>query len=129
MAGGRPSSYSPEYCSQVIELGRAGKSQVQIACHLEVDPKTLRDWAAAHDEFSLALTRAKAEEQNWWENIGQSSLTADKFNSAVWSKSMSARFREEYTERQKQELTGPEGGPVQVQRIERILVDPKSPEA
>lgn len=98
MPAGRPTLYKPEYCRRVIELGKDGKSQVQIACALEVDPKSLRDWAEAHEEFSLALTRAKAEEQNWWENAGQQGLFADKFNSAVWSKSVSARFREHYTE-------------------------------
>jgi hypothetical protein len=33
-------------------------------------------------------------------------LTADKFNSALWQKSVSARFRSEYTERQQVEQTG-----------------------
>lgn len=110
MPAGRPSTYDAAYCAQVIDLGRQGKSQVQIACSLDVDPATLRDWAKAHEEFALALTRAKAEEQNWWENKGQDGLTADKFNSAVWAKSMSARFRDDYTERK--EVSGPDGGPI-----------------
>ncbi len=126
MPAGRPSLYDPSYCERVIDLGKAGKSQVQIACALDVDPKTLRDWAEKHEEFSLALTRAKAHEQDWWETAGQQGLTADKFNSAVWSKSMSARFRDDYTERTKQEHSGPDGGPIAVQRIERVIVDPKA---
>ncbi len=110
MPAGRPTSYLPEYCERVIALGKEGKSQVQIACSLAVDPASLREWAKVHTEFSLALTRAKAEEQNWWENKGQDGLTADKFNSAVWAKSMSARFRDDYTERK--EVSGPDGGPI-----------------
>ncbi len=121
---GRPSSYLPEYCDSVIELGKQGKSQVQIACSIGVDPATLRDWRDVHPEFALALTRAKAEEQNWWEDKGQDGLTADKFNSAVWSKSMSARFRADYTERQQQEVSGPDGGPVLFEKIVREVVDP-----
>ena len=97
--GGRPSKYKPAYCQQVIELGKEGKSQVQIACELNVDPKSLRDWAEAHEEFSLALTRAKAFEQAWWEDMGMKGLIADKFNANVWKKSMEARFRDTYTER------------------------------
>ena len=112
---GRTSKYDPAFCEAVVELGRQGKSQVQIACALDVDPKTLRDWRDAHEEFSLALTRAKAEEQNWWENAGQAGLSADKFNSAVWAKSMSSRFRDEYTERR--ELSGPDGGAIKTEDV------------
>lgn len=119
MPAGRPTKYNPDYCEQVIQLGKQGKSRVQIACELDVDPKSLRDWADAHPEFSLALTRAKAEEQNWWENTGQTALFADKFNSAVWAKSMSARFRDDYTEKVQQELSGSV-----VTKIERVIVDP-----
>lgn len=128
MPAGRPSSYDPLYCNTVIDLGRLGKSQVQIACFLDVDPATLRDWAKAHPEFALALTRAKAEEQNWWENKGMDGLTADKFNSAVWAKSMSARFRDDYTERRQNEHSGPNGGPVSFAMIEMVPIQPKHDE-
>lgn len=121
---GRPSSYRKEYCARVIELGKEGKSQVQIACALEVDPATVREWASVHPEFSLALTRAKAEEQNWWEEKGQTGLTADKFNSAVWAKSMSARFRDDYTDRQKNEHSGPNGEPLPPATIKVTIVRP-----
>lgn len=104
MPAGRPSSYDPSYCEQVVELGKQGKSQVQIAVALDVSRKTLWDWSEAHPEFSAALTRAKECEQDWWENAGQVGLTGDKFNSAVWSKSMSARFRDDYTERRQTEV-------------------------
>lgn len=97
---GRPTKYKPEYCEEVIELGRAGKSQVQIAVALNIPRTTLLSWADQHEEFSTALTCAKECEQSWWEDKGQYGLDADKFNSAVWSKSMSARFRDEYTDRQ-----------------------------
>lgn len=99
MPAGRPSKYKPEYCEQAIDLGKRGKSQVQIACEFEVDPKSLRDWAEAHPEFSLALTRAKAHEQAWWENAAQSGDVGDKINPMAWKVSMAARFKEDYTER------------------------------
>lgn len=110
--GGRPSKYDPAYCERVIELGKEGKSLVQIAVALDMPKSTLQSWADQHIEFSAALTRAKQCEQAWWENKGQEGLTADKFNSAVWSKSMSARFREDYTERR--ELAGVPDQPIEV---------------
>jgi hypothetical protein len=112
MPAGRPSLYDPSYCETVVELGREGKSPAQIAARLDVARSTLIEWASMHPEFSTALTRAKTLEQNWWEEQGQIALTSDRFNSAVWSKSMSARFREDYTERQSHEHAGKDGAPI-----------------
>lgn len=113
MAGGRPSKYDPAYCDKVIELGKEGKSLTQIAVALDVPKSTIISWSNQHLEFSTALTRAKECEQAWWEQKGMDGLTADKFNSAVWSKSMSARFRDDYTERR--ELAGVPDQPIQVE--------------
>lgn len=106
MPGGRPSKYDPAYCEQVVELGKQGKSPVQIACALDVSRVTMLGWAEKHPAFSTALTRAKELEQDWWENVAQTALFADKFQASVWAKSMSARFRNDYTEKVTQEHTG-----------------------
>jgi hypothetical protein len=97
---GRPSAYRPEHCKDVVELGRAGKSVAQMCAHFDISRQTIDNWAAAHPEFLEALSRAKVHAQAWWEERGVSGMTADKFNAAVWKKSMEARFREDYTERQ-----------------------------
>lgn len=121
MTGGRPSSYKPEYCALVIELGRQGKSVVQMACAIDVVRSTLYEWCKDHPEFSDAFTRAKQLSQDWWETQAQCGLTADKFNAQLWSRSMAARFPEDYQERKGLELTGAEGGPVKtVTRIELV---------
>jgi hypothetical protein len=95
----RPSLYRPEYCEKVIELGRQGCSPAEIASELNVDRATLGYWADQNEEFSAALTRAKTHEQAWWEKAGKSGMVADKFNAQVWTKSVTARFREDYTEK------------------------------
>ena len=125
MPAGRPSLYDPKHCDVVEAHGRNGKSQEQIAALLDVDPATLRNWAEAHPEFFLALTRAKVFEQAWWEDVGQEALFADKFNSAVWAKSVSSRFREKYTEKVVQEQTGANGEAIKhehIHRVERVIV-------
>jgi hypothetical protein len=96
---GRPSLYRPEYCEAVIELGRKGCSPAEIASELDVDRATMLGWADQHEEFSTALIRAKTHEQAWWEKAGKSGMVADKFNAQVWTKSVTARFREDYTEK------------------------------
>lgn len=128
MSGGRPSDYLPEFCERVIELGRMGKSKAQIAADLDVCRNTLDNWATVHPEFLNALTRARDFAQAWWEDKAQTGLETSGFNASLWSRSMAARFPDDYTERQKRELTGANGGPVeQVQRIERVIVDPANP--
>lgn len=99
MPAGRPSTYDPKYCEMVIDLGKQGKSEVQISAGIDVPRTTMRSWAEQHPEFSSALTRAKELEQAWWEDAAQKGTAQSKIGPAVWNKSVSARFREDYTER------------------------------
>jgi hypothetical protein len=108
---GRPSSYKPEYCEKVIELAKTGGSWAEIAAEFMVDRATLYDWADKHPDFSTALKIAKVLEQAWWEKEGKRGMQDNRINAAVWTKSMQARFRDDYTERR--EVTGADGGPIQ----------------
>ena len=110
---GRPTLYRPEYCERVIELGRKGKSPAQIAADLDVARATLVLWAEAHPEFMAAFTRARDLAQAWFEDKGQEGMFIPGFNASLWSKQVSSRYPDDYTERQKRELTGAEGGPVE----------------
>ncbi len=112
-AGGRPTDYREEYCEKVLEWGRQGKSRTWMAANLGCDRRTLDNWADVHPKFFRALSYAKALEQAHWEDLGHFGLSADKFNNGVWSKSMAARFPDEW--REKQEHSGPAGGPIQHQ--------------
>ena len=132
---GRPSTYDSCYIERVLELGAAGKSQVQISAELGVPLSTLRSWGDQHEEFSQALTRAKELEQAWWEDQAQQNLTTREFNAALWHKSVASRFREAYGEKQQLQHMGHDGGPIQTdnkhqyqdlpldepERIERII--------
>lgn len=97
---GRPTKYDPSYCEKVIEWGRAGKSKTWIASELNVTRECLYEWMRTNQEFSDAMTRAKQLEQRWWEDKGQDGLDADKFNGGVWSRSMAARFPQDWRESQ-----------------------------
>ena len=112
---GRPTKYKPEYCERVIKLADQGAGPAEYAVDFGVDRVSLYDWAASHEEFSTALSRAKIHEQAWWEREGRSGMRADKFNALVWKTSMQARFRDDYTERKETQLTGANGGAVQVE--------------
>lgn len=112
MDRGRPTKYRPEYCEQVIELGRLGKSPAQIAAALDVARATLTNWAEDHPDFLAALTRAYDLSQAWFEDRGQEGLTAPGFNANLWAKQVSSRFADDYTSKSKTEVTGPNGSPL-----------------
>jgi hypothetical protein len=124
---GRPSAYKPEYCDQAIEAGRAGKSLTWLAAELDVNRDSLYEWAKVHDEFSDALTRMRQLSQRWWEDKGQDGIEKPGFNGSVWSRSMAARFPDDWREVKGTELSAPGGGPVEtITRIEIVAPDDDS---
>ncbi|KAB7765392.1 hypothetical protein [Xanthomonas sp. LMG 12461] len=129
MPAGRPTDYRPEYCQKVIELGKQGKSIVQMACELDVVKSTLYVWEETYPEFSDAFTRARQWSQYWWESQGQCGLTADKFNASLWSRSMAARFPDDYQERKGVELSAPGGGPIAVDVVTKVVVTGVEPQS
>lgn len=112
---GRPSKYKPEYCERVIELGKEGYSYAEIAADLEVDKASLFRWTEEHEDFRTALRAAKTYEQAWFEREARSNMKNRDFNANLWYRSAASRFREDYTERKETQLTGANGGAVQVE--------------
>ena len=109
MPGGRPTKYKPEFCETVIAVGEEGGWLCEMAEACDVARSTMDEWAANYPEFSEALTRAKQKAQAWFEREGREGLKAERFNAPLWQKQMSARHREEYTERQQIQGAGKDG--------------------
>jgi hypothetical protein len=115
--GGRPTNYRPEYCERVIEMGRHGFSVAQMASQLGTSKQTLLRWVDANPEFRDAMEIARSHSQAWWEAMGQANLVMPKdsgtFQGSVWSRSMAARFPDDWRENKGVELTGANGGPIE----------------
>lgn len=122
---GRPTKYKPEFCDVIMAVGEDGGWLSEMAEACDVHRSTMDEWAAKHSDFSEALTRAKQKAQAWFELNGRMGLFAEKFNAALWQKQMSARHPDEYTEKRKNEHSGPDGGAIPT-RIERVIVDHRS---
>jgi hypothetical protein len=56
-------------------------------------------WPDAHPEFLEALEFARAKSQAWWESQGRKNLTADRFQASLYSRSMAARFPNDWREK------------------------------
>ena len=115
---GRPSKYDPKFCEQIVELGKLGKSRWQIASELGFTPSNLNNWEAAHDDFRGALAIARLDALAYWEQLAETHMVESpggpRINTGLWSRSMAARFPEQYRENSKVEVTGKDGGAIEV---------------
>ena len=68
---GRPSTYDPKYCEEVISFMAEGKSFEQYAAKLGKERKTLYNWMDAHEEFRAAKAHADEMSEAWWDEMGR----------------------------------------------------------
>lgn len=115
---GRPTKYDPALCAQIEPLGKLGKSRWQIASALGITPSNLRNWEEVHDDFRQALEIARLDALSYWEQLAETHIIetpgAPRLNTGLWSRSMAARFPNEYRENSKVEVTGKNDGAIQV---------------
>lgn len=120
---GRDTKYKPEFCEEVMELGRLGYSKTQIAAHFVVCRGTLDNWASTHEDFLTALARSEVLAEAYWTEYGMSRLATKEFQGPTWVKTMQARFRQNWTENKTLALTGADGGAIQMQAVESAVDD------
>ena len=113
---GRPSDYRPEYCERVISFGERGKSLVAFAADVGVDRSTVFRWREAHEEFRNASSRAMALAQAYWEDRLENNVGNRDYNARMIEFLLSARFEDYRPSAQRLEITGANGGPLQLQR-------------
>lgn len=148
----RPTDFQPEYVEQARKLCKLGATDQEIADFFEVSARTIYRWKANNEEFCQALKSGKDEADdrverslfaraNGYEHdevdirvIGQEIVQTqirkfyppDTTAAIFWLKN---RRPAEWRDKRENELTGPNGGPVQVQEIRRVIVDPANPNA
>lgn len=61
MARGRPTSFKPEYQTQIEKLCRLGATNEDIADFFNVNIQTVHNWRKAHPDFFDALKSGKDE--------------------------------------------------------------------
>ncbi|MFT3804968.1 MAG: terminase small subunit protein [Burkholderiaceae bacterium] len=133
---GRPSDYSSKLASTICERIAEGESLRQICADTGMPARsTVMRWINGHAEFrnQYALAREMQSELMADEIVGIADAClgdADSVHRArlridarKWL--MAKLLPKKYGDRITQEHTGPNGGPVTVERIERTIVDPK----
>jgi len=123
-AGGRPTDYNPEWVKTLPEMFSEGQSVLEVSVNLGISRNTFYEYCKLYPEFNDAATRGKEISQQWWEKMGRSHLfdtseydgeskvsTSVKFNDRLWSKNVSCRFRNDWTDKSEIDLTT---GPLEI---------------
>ena len=110
---GQPTKYRPEYCQQVIDWGKEGKSIEWMCAELGVVYNTLvGSWPKLDPDFAEALELSQLYALKWWEDKGQDGIASRDFNANLYSRSMAARFPNKWREATRLEATGKDGAPL-----------------
>jgi hypothetical protein len=69
MPAGRPTSYKPEYCQEVIIFLGQGHSLKAFAGHIKTSADTVFEWVHQHPEFSDSVKKGRAACVKWYEQF------------------------------------------------------------
>jgi transposase len=91
--GGRPTKYKEEYCEEVIEYMKQGKSKEAFAGHIGVSKQQIYRWMKKYRKFRTSIRKAEVACQDFWEELGIQMALAGQGNATVWIYNMKCRFR------------------------------------
>jgi hypothetical protein len=137
MAGGRPSKYKPEYNEQAYKLCLLGATDKELASFFDTTEQTINAWKQNYPEFFESLKRGKEEadatiaqklyhrakgyehpEDKIFNDNGKPLIVPtikhyppDTTAAIFWLKNRQSR---KWRDKQETEITGKDGGPVDV---------------
>lgn len=150
MPAGRPSEYSEEMAIDICSRLASGEPLVRI-CRDEhmPDVRTVYRWLVAHEAFSQMYARAREDQADTLadeiieisdESKRDKIIDADgneRMDSEYVARSrlrvdarkwVAAKLKpRKYGDKISTEHSGPDGGPIQVSKIERVLIKPDLP--
>ena len=115
---GRPTSYRPEYGYRIVELIAEGRSLDGCAALLCVHPDSLNEWQRVHPEFSVAVRAGRAAATAFWETrlLDVAQGGAGNAQAIQWALRNRSRAASGWDHAHaKLEVSGPDGGAVQLQ--------------
>lgn len=107
--GGRPSSYRPEYCDQVVACLSEGHSVTAFAGRIGVARSTVFKWAEEHQEFSDALKVGQARAVEVWEKALLDVAKNGGGNATAAIFGLKNRAADDWRDKQEHEHTGKDG--------------------
>jgi hypothetical protein len=124
MPAGRPTDFTPELGERILALMEQGLSLVAAAAECNVHRQRVYEWSERHPQFADTIKLAMAKRQNFLEKRLLSAPDGPTVTSSIFALKNAAPA--DWRDKQEHELTGKDGGPIQLQRVERVIVDPKT---
>lgn len=144
---GRPTLYKPEYDEQARKLCLLGATDAELGDFFEVSEDTINEWKKVYPEFSVSVKKGKTQaDANVADRLYQRAMgfehaevdirvvdhqiiqtpitkvyAPDTTAGIFWLKN---RQRAKWRDKVDTEITGADGGAIQVERIERVIVKP-----
>ncbi len=112
---GRPSKYDPAFCVTAMEIMGQGYSETVLAGEIGVCIDTITDWKKAHPEFSASVHVARAKGLRFWEDrlrhVAEKGGGPGTAQAVIFG--LRNRAPESWSDTQRRELSGPNGGPIE----------------
>lgn len=116
MPAGRPSTYSPAYCEEVITFCGEGYSLTGFAGEIGVTRQCISEWMRVHPEFFVAANKAKAKRAMWWESrardVAEKGGPGGQATMVIFG--LKNHAPDDYSDTTKHELTGKDGAPIEM---------------
>ena len=114
---GRPSTYDPQFCDEVINVGKEGGSNTEMAVTLGLSIDTFYRWIQQHEDFAEAVNLAEQLSMIWWEKAQRNGMMGKipGFNATAMIFGMKNRFPRHYRDIRTNEMTGFGGGAIQIE--------------
>lgn len=111
MPAGRPSKYDPAYCDEIVTFMGKGYSKTAFAGSIGVCHDTIIEWAHVHPEFSDAVKAGQAARV---QRLEEGLLAGDQLGPQVTARIFALKNAAPDEWRDRREVTGADGGPLQV---------------
>jgi len=112
----------PDWRDIMLQLGQEGGSAVEVRCALGIGISAWETLLADSEDFRETEMQRQHLCESWWHSTGRRMVTGaiEKGSAPVWIFNMKNRFGW----RDKQELSGPDGAPLQVSLVSFLDVKP-----
>jgi hypothetical protein len=124
-AVGRPPTYRPEMCQQVIDVMAQGYSLMGAAAQMNISVPSIYRWMDEHPEFQEAVTDGHARSAAYWEQRLRGVSEGEPGNATAILFGLRNRSKSPlgwHHDTQRVEHTGADGGPIKVDE-RKVVID------